>query len=87
MSKQTPMMQLREKLLEECNKHPYHAHYAQGYMEALKSIANDIRDNMLPIEQQAFEYAFDDGVMEGQDKSIYDYPINGMDYYNQTYKS
>lgn len=54
----------------------------------LQSILDDIDEAYLPIEQQAFEDAFDDALEESKFRDICMPHIeNGKDYYNQTYKS
>lgn len=76
MSKQTPMMQLREKINQLAT--------LDAVINPL-AIIHELATKMLPIEQQAFEDAFDYGESEGRyESSQYD---DGKDYYNQTYKS
>lgn len=80
MSKQTPMMQLREKINQLAT--------LDAVINPL-AIIHELATKMLPIEQQAFEDAVNDTYKTCimLDKGIMPTPIDGKDYYNQTYKS
>lgn len=81
MSKQTPMMQLREKINQLAT--------LDAVINPL-AIIHELATKMLPIEQQAFEDVFDIAAKAEFDYAnyeiLFDYE-DGRDYYNQTFKS
>ncbi len=89
MSKQTPMMQLRDSLklkIREAIKTLPDSTFREVALR-YDSLLKEIEDKYLPIEQQAIIYDFDEGVMEAVNRPIGEDIINGRDYYNKTYKS
>ncbi len=91
MSKQTPMMQLRDSLklkIREAIKTLPDSTFREVALR-YDSLLKEIDDKYLPNEQQAFEDAVNDTYKTCQmlDKGIMPTPIDGTDYYNQKYKS
>lgn len=91
-SEQTPMMQLRGNIIFRLQiiEKTLPGDLRRELRRNLQSILDDIDGVYIPIEQQAFEDAFDVGIKEEYEHNAYGAAYtyeDGRDYYNQTYKS
>jgi HEPN domain-containing protein len=84
MTKQSAMMQLKEKLqleIENITKCVNQDEHLKGYKTAFENIVKDIDAQMLEMEKQNIIDAYLDARLEGEFKE----PTDGEDYYNQTF--